>query len=349
MHAVLALLLAVVGWFLPAHADTTGILKVRSNVEAAEVWVDGALLGKAPLTKYIAVGSHQVRVVADNYDPFVRKVDVSADKTVEIQAQLTPGPGTVELVGPPGARLSLDGVDKGALPLRLPAPSSGKHEWSVTAPKFEAGTGSFEYTPGKNLLITVELTPSRGIWVVESTPAGATVVLDGHEVGKTPLRLTDIEPGPHAVLVDGGANGLVVRNVDTTDGSRGEVKVSLPKNGATLEVNTGHAEGEVRIDGVLVGSGAKVAIGPIEKGRVKMEIRGSGQSVSDTVSIPSRGTLHLHAVGDEITEQKPLVQRWGFWAVVGGAAVAGGVTTAAVVNGLQPADAPVGDSVVSLP
>ena len=31
------------------------------------------------------------------------------------------------------------------------------------------------------------------------------------------------------------------------------------------------------------------------------------------------------------------------------AAVAGGVTTAAVVNGLQPADAPVGDSVVSLP
>lgn len=349
MLAALALLLAVVGWFMPAGADTTGILKVRSNVEAAEVWVDGALLGKAPMTKYIAVGSHQVRVVADNYDPFVRKVEVTADKTVEVQAQLTPGPGTVELVGPPGARLTLDGVDKGALPLRIPAPSAGTHKWSVTAPKYETGTGSFDYVSGKNLLIAVELTPSRGIWVVESTPAGATVRLDGEEVGKTPLRLTDIEPGPHTVVIDGGADGLVVRSVDTSDGSRGEVKANLPKSGATLEIATGSPNGQVFIDGALVGTGAKVTVGPLAKGRTKMEIRAGEHSAHDTVNVPARGTLHLRAGGDEIVEQKPLLERWGFWAVVGGAAVAGGVTTAAVVNGMQPAEAPVGDTVVNLP
>lgn len=348
MFAALALLASLLGLFTPASAAETGILKVRSSVEA-EVYVDGALLGKTPLTKYLAVGAHQLRVVADNYDPFVRKIDVAADKTADVQATLVAGAGTVEFSGPPGARLSLDGSDRGPLPIRIPDPGAGKHTWRVEAPKFEPGEGSFEFARGKNILVDVKLPSSRGIFIVESTPAGATVRIDGKEVGTTPLRLTDVEPGKHAVHLTHPELGTVFRTADTTDGSRGEVKASFPKNGAVLDLTTNSADAIVLVDGAQVAAGTHVEIGPLEKGRLKLEIHIGDRKIIDTVSLPARGKLALRVAGDVLIERKPLTQRWGFWAAIGGVAVAGGATGVAVAVANAPEPPPVGDTVVVLP
>lgn len=349
--AALALLLAVVGLFAPsAHADDPmGILKVRSSVDGAEVWVDGALLGSAPLTKYLAVGTHQLRVVADRHDPFVRRIEIAADKTVEVQAALTPGPGTVEFSGPPGARLSLDGVDRGPLPIRLPNPGVGAHAWRVEAPKFEPTEGRLEVEAGKNYLIDVRMPSSRGVFVVTTDPAGAAVQLDGKSVGTTPLRLEGVEPGSHVVVVSHPERAGLVRVLDTSDGSRGEVVATLAKAGGTLEITTGSPDARVLLDGALLGEGAKVVVGPVEKVKLKLRVELGDRTVTDTVSVPARGTLALRVAGDDLVERKPLTQRWGFWAAVGGAAVAGGATTAAVVAATAPPPDPTGDTVVVLP
>jgi hypothetical protein len=360
LAAALAFFLALTGLLIPnaAGADgppaatsvqQTGILKVRSNVEGAEVWLDGAVLGVTPLTKYLAVGPHQLRVVADQHDPFVRRVEIVADKTLDVQAALTPGGGTVEFAGPPGARLVMDGTDRGPLPIRLPAPTPGAHAWRVEAPKFEPAEGTVTFAAGKNVLVDVRMESSRGVVVVESTPAGATVKLDDADVGVTPLRLTGIEPGRHAVLLTHPDAAGVLRVIDTTDGSRGEVRASLPKTGATLEIATGSPEALVFLDGVRVAEGANVSVGPLEKGRWKVQVRIGQRQIIDTVALPARGTVALRVSGDLLVERKPLTQRWGFWAVVGGAAVAGGAATAAVAVSSAPEPPPTGDTVVELP
>lgn len=350
LAATLALLLSLVGLFVPvAAAEETGILKVRSSVEGAEVYVDGALLGKAPLTKYLAVGTHQLRVVADRHDPFVRKIEIAADKTVEIQATLTPGNGTLEFTGPPGARLFVDGADRGELPIRIPSPGAGKRTWRVEAPKHEPAEGVLDVVAGKNYLLDVPMRSSRGVFVVETTPAGATVLLDGTDVGKTPLRLENVEPGLHVVVVSHPETAGIVRTVDTSDGSRGEVKATLPKSGATVEVSTGSADARVFVNGAPFGMGQKVVIGPIEKSKLQIRVELGGRAVEDTVAVPARGTVALRVSGDELAERKPLVQRWGFWAAVGGAAVAGGATAAAVAVATAPEPPPTGETVVELP
>ncbi|MDP2312973.1 MAG: PEGA domain-containing protein [Pseudomonadota bacterium] len=352
LAAALALLLSVAGLLLPtaAAADApTGILKVRSNVEGAEVWLDGAVLGVTPLTKYLAVGPHQIRVVADRHDPFVRRVEIAEDKTLEVQATLAPGAGTLEFSGPPGARLVLDGADRGPLPLRLPAPAVGAHPWRVEAPKFEPAEGTVDFVAGKNYLVEVQMQSSRGVFVVDSTPVGASVRLDGAEVGVTPLRLTDIAPGRHVVILTHAEAAGILRVVDTTDGSRGEVRATLPKGGGTLDITTGSADAQVLLDGALVGSGPHVLVGPFEKGRLKVQVQIADRKIVDTVSVPARGTVALRVAGDSLVERKPLTQRWGFWALVGGAAVAGGATTAAVVVASAPDPLPTGDTVVELP
>lgn len=352
LAAALAFFLALAGLLVPtaSGADApTGILKVRSNVDGAEVWLDGAVLGVTPLTKYLTVGAHQIRVVADRHDPFVRRVEIVADKTLDVQASLTPGGGTVEFAGPPGARLVMDGTDRGPLPIRLPAPTPGAHAWRVEAPKFEPAEGTVDFVAGKNYLVDVQMTSSRGIVVVESSPAGAAVSLDGQDVGVTPLRLTDITPGRHTVLLTHADAAGVLRVIDTSDGGRGEVRASLPKTGGTLEIVTGNADALVFLDGARVGEGTHVTVGPLEKGRWKVQVRIGERQIVDTVALPARGTVALRVSGDLLVERKPLVQRWGFWAVVGGAAVAGGATTAAVVVATAPEPPPTGDTVVELP
>jgi hypothetical protein len=243
----------------------------------------------------------------------------------------------------------MDGTERGPLPIRLPALGVGKHTWHVEAPRFEPADGSLDFVAGKNYLVEVPMRSSRGVFVVESTPAGATVTLDGKVVGVTPLRLEDVEPGKHAVMLSQTGLASVLRAVDNTDGSRGEVKVTLPKAGGSLDIATGSPDAVVSIQGAPIGSGARVQAGPFEKGKVKMRVSVGQRDVVDFVTIPSRGTVQLHVVGTEILARKPLVQRWGFWAAVAGGAIAGGATTAAVVVANSPAPPPTGDTVVVLP
>lgn len=349
--AALALLLQLLSWLAPCAlaGESMGILKVKSSVATAEVYVDGTLLGKAPVTKYMPSGAHTIRVVADFHDPWVRRVEILADKTVDLNATLTPGPGSLEFTGPPGGHVFLDGTDRGALPIRLPAPSPGAHTWRVEAPKFEPAEGKIEVEAGKNYLVEAQLPSSAGVFVVESTPPGARVQLDGEDVGVTPLRLTGVPLGKHGVLLSMEGRSLVAKSVDTTDGSRGEVKATLSEDGATLAVATGDEAARVFVDDVFVGAGKLVQVGPFPKGRTRVRVEIGDKRASDTVTLPSRGNVALEVSGGDLVARKPLVQRWTFWAAVGGGVAAGGAAAAVVAAANQPEPPPAGDTVVALP
>lgn len=333
----------------PAWAQEEGILKVKSNIAGADVYLDGALLGDAPLTQYVPAGVHQLRVVADDHDPYVRKVEIIADRTTDVSAALSPGLGTVEFTGPAGAHLFIGGVDRGPMPIRLTDLSPGAVSWRVEAPKFEPTSGELTFERGKNLLLNVEMPSSRGVFVVESTPPGATVLLDNAERGVTPLRLENVDPGVHTVALTHPERATVLRTVDTSDGDRGEVKATLPDSGGTLKVVTGQDDARVSLNGSVLGTGERVEIGPIEKGKVKLRVESSAGTAEDTVSVPSSGTLALKVENGKIEEIQPLTQRWGFWAAVGGGVVlaGGGVATAVVLS--QPEPPPTGDALVTLP
>jgi hypothetical protein len=349
--SLVALFLHLLAFVSAARAEeATAILKVKASVDGAEVYVDGALLGKSPLTKYLAPGAHQLRVVADHHDPYVRRVELVPDRTLEVAAQLVAGKGTIEFdTTAHGARVFVDGVDRGPAPIRLPAPKPGQVAWRVEAPKHEPAEGVIDVVAGRNYLVPVELASSAGVFVVESTPKGATVWLDGEEVGVTPLKLTGVEAGEHGVRVQLDGRAAVLRVVDTTDGSRGEVKATLPETGGTVVVTTGLADARVFLDDVLVGTGDEVRVGPLEKGRAKVRVEAGDRQAVDTITVPTRGTVALRLAGDALVERKPLVQRWGFWAAVGGGVVAGGATAGIVAAASQPDPPPAGDTVVVLP
>lgn len=341
----------------PAHAQDgeTGLLHVTATVEGAQVYVDNQVLGQTPITSYLPPGNHMVRVAADDFDPFVRRVTIYNGRTVELAADLLPGKGTVEfVVEPSGATLTLNERDEYPTPVRLRDLQPGQYRWALTATGHEPEEGEFTFEVGKNLLIIEQLDSSRGRFSVTSRPEGADVYLDGQHIGVTPIDLEGVEPGLHQVLLDMKGQASVLRTIDTSDGSKGEISARLPDKGASLVVKTPSSHAVVRLNGVRVGVGRKVKLPELERGRYTLQVTAPGMaSAEERIEVPDSGGTNWRArLGDDggqLTEYTPLTRSWAFWA--GSAAVAGGAAAGGIIayNASIPDPTPVGDILVTLP
>lgn len=69
----------------------------------------------------------------------------------------------------------------------------------------------------------------RGLLQVDSRPRGAQVFVDGRLVGTTPLLLSDVRPGTHAVRIDLRGHRRWVASVDVAPGERQRVAASLER------------------------------------------------------------------------------------------------------------------------
>jgi len=343
----------------PSAPQATGIVKIKSPQPGTQVWIDHELVGEAPIIKYLPVGPHTVRLAVDGFDPYVRKVEVAANETREVNATFTAGGGTIEfVVEPPGGKLILDGKESWPLPVRIPAPAEGKHTWRLEAPNAEPLEGELTFARGKNLFFHHKLTSSAGRFSVRSTPEGASVRLDGAAVGQTPLDLQGIAQGKHTVLVEKEGYATAIRSVDTSGGAKGVVEAPLQKGGAALIIKTGDPAAQIFLGGALIGTGEELSFAAVEKGRYAIEVTAPGKKPARiTASVPSAGRVsyraELVAEGDggrsALVAAKPLFQRWTFWTAVG----AGGVGLAAggvlIAKQTETIPVPSGDVVVSLP
>jgi hypothetical protein len=94
-----------------------GLLKVGSNVPEAQVFIDGAPLGKAPQEKRVSAGDHSVLVRLDGYKQFEQKVRVVAGQPLTVQADLKAVGRLRILSTPAGATVMINGLPAGKTPL----------------------------------------------------------------------------------------------------------------------------------------------------------------------------------------------------------------------------------------
>src|SRR5580704_6584751 len=72
----------------PEQSGDMGTLKIVSSVPEAQVFIDGAAVGKVPQEKKISAGEHPVVVRLEGYQEFDQKVRVEAGQTITVQADL---------------------------------------------------------------------------------------------------------------------------------------------------------------------------------------------------------------------------------------------------------------------
>jgi len=98
-------------------AGDQGLLKVVSMVPEAQVFIDGAAVGKVPQEKRVSAGEHPVVVRLDGYKQFEQKVRVEAGQTVTVQATLKPVGRLRILSTPSQATVLVNGLPVGKTPL----------------------------------------------------------------------------------------------------------------------------------------------------------------------------------------------------------------------------------------
>ncbi len=104
---------------LNPEAKTEARLKVSSPVPDADVYVDGASVGKVPVDMPIAAGEHFVIVQLDGYKKFEATVRVEAGQTQTVPAVLKAVGKLLILSDPPKATVLINGLPIGETPLDL--------------------------------------------------------------------------------------------------------------------------------------------------------------------------------------------------------------------------------------
>jgi hypothetical protein len=104
---------------------------------------------------------------------------------------------------PQGAQVTVDGKGDPSYvtPFALTNLLPGQHAITISKPGYVSDTRTVTVTGGNRAAVSVRLAQMTATLVVNSTPAGANVYIDGHDTGtKTPAQIS-VAKGPHVVLV----------------------------------------------------------------------------------------------------------------------------------------------------
>jgi len=72
-----------------ASAEATGAVKITSQPEGADIWVDDAFVGNAPAQLKLTPGKHRIRIGKEGYKNWEKEIKVMAGSELTINAPLT--------------------------------------------------------------------------------------------------------------------------------------------------------------------------------------------------------------------------------------------------------------------
>jgi len=125
-------------WGAPV-AVTSGVLKIVTDPDGATVYINEQQRGKTPVTVELAYGVHNIRVVRSGYKTEVRDVTIRvAELNVPFILKPEVVTGQVNVYGPAGYRVVIDGHDRGAMPVTVQV-SEGVRQFKLVSDADSSG------------------------------------------------------------------------------------------------------------------------------------------------------------------------------------------------------------------
>ena len=175
-----------------------------------------------------------------------------------------------------GALILLNGVETAFhTPAMLRDISVGEHEITLTT---ECGRAKGTVAVKEGLIGRVELVLQQGdgSLSITSTPEGATIILDGQEIGSSPRVIKEVQCGGHSIVLRAPGFLETARTIRTPSFEVTEVSIELiEETYGTLVVAPTPLEAAIRIDGMPAGKGP-MTIGGVGSGTHTLEITASG-------------------------------------------------------------------------
>jgi len=231
-----------------AAKPMTGSLRVESDPLGADVLIDGTAHGKTPLTLALAVGQHQLvvqqggkmqqlAVTIERETATVHHISWPADLDGDRRGMTV---GSLRVVTEPAsaARVSVDGVDRGATLLTLNDLAPGEHDVVV---RNQAGVQRRAVTieRGATASLVFSTNAVEGVasgWLAATTDAPLQIFEGGKLIGSTESDRIMLPVGDHSFEFSNDSLGFrVTRAVKIVAGQTATVAMQLPR--APMSVN----------------------------------------------------------------------------------------------------------------
>lgn len=179
---------------------------MTSTPPAASVRVDDEAAvpaGVTPLRRFrVAVGHHTLHFTLPGYVTQHVEVDILARGRQPVIAPTLVQTGTLTVnANVEGATVSIDGHAVGATPARAENLAPGEHTVDITAEHMNPHHESITVLAGQTAAVNATLARNVGRLAVRSATTGASVIVDGTEVGGAPYTNEAATLGSHRVEV----------------------------------------------------------------------------------------------------------------------------------------------------
>ena len=167
------------------------LVAFSSDPEGAAVFVDGkTVCDRTPCSRNVPAGSREVTMRLNGHEPRTETVNLQANGPLAFR--LDPLNGFLAVTSPvPGLVVSVDGVEKGRVPLERLALTPGPHAVVISSPCHHPESRTVAVERGKTATIAAEARPQEGALNVtaedeKGNAVEADVLVDGRKIGVSP-------------------------------------------------------------------------------------------------------------------------------------------------------------------
>jgi formylglycine-generating enzyme required for sulfatase activity len=241
-------LLAASAWFVV----TAQAVRIETSPTADRLEIQGSWLTPKLGDSYLLhSGSYTVAAELEGYQRLSETLEVNGDTPSVVGYVFEPLGGLLTITSNPvdGAEITIDGESSGSTPAHEIELGAGEHTVEVVAPLHLPYQTTVVFEPGEPPReLEAILIPNWAPLTVATSPAGATVSLDGAVVGSTPLEHR-IEAGERVVEIRRQGFKSFSRRFQATAGEAvdlgivrlvpmdGRLAVASDPSGATVTVN----------------------------------------------------------------------------------------------------------------
>jgi PEGA domain len=274
---------------------------VQTNPPGVAVFVDGVAQGNTPARVSLPPGSHILELRGRGV-PRVIPVSITSGTEASQYLELPETPSVGSLLvqsDPPGARVTIDGVDRGPAPANVTGLAPGEHDVVLQGDggpavrqkvMIQAGVTASILAP----VATAAPGPVSG-WMTVKSPVTVDVRENGRMVGTSDTDKIMMAAGRHDVEIVNDTLGYhVSRTVQVPPGKVASISVEMPMG--VININAA-PWAEVWIDGRRAGEtpigNLPVSIGPHEIVFRHPQLGEKRQAVSVTLKAPVRLSVDM--------------------------------------------------------
>ena len=217
--------------FEVSPADSRAQVTYKAEGESDyKVFGDGMVDDGGMVADRLELGVYHYRIISKNYHPSEGRIELyDAPQKHTEKVTLRPNYGTLTLKAAAGAGIYIDGekVGTGQWSGIL---SPGNYNVECQFPAHKNTVKTITVNEGDNLTVQLDApTPITGTLSLKSSPLGATVIIDGKELGTTPEDFAGLLIGKHKITVSKSGYKSVSVDVEIKEGEVAEHSVVLEK------------------------------------------------------------------------------------------------------------------------